>query len=47
VTAAEAAVQAATAAQRELLSAVPVHTARAAADLLREVLIALGDTPRA
>jgi DNA-binding MarR family transcriptional regulator len=46
VTVAEAAVAAATAAQRALLAAVPAETARVAADLLREVLIALGDTPR-
>lgn len=47
VTTAEAAVRAATAAQRELLSAVPEHLGRSASDLLREVLIALGDRPPA
>jgi DNA-binding MarR family transcriptional regulator len=41
---AEAAVLASTEGQRQLLSAVPEETARAAADILREVLIALGDT---
>jgi DNA-binding MarR family transcriptional regulator len=39
---AEAAVLAAAEAQRELLKAVPEETARAAADVLREVLLALG-----
>ena len=40
---AEAAVLASTEAQRALLKAVPPETARAAADVLREVLLALGD----
>ena len=40
---AEAAVLASTEGQRQLLGAVPAETARAAADILREVLIALGD----
>jgi len=42
---AEAAVWASTEAQRTLLKAVPPETARAAADILREVLLALGDRP--
>ncbi|MDH6461633.1 DNA-binding MarR family transcriptional regulator [Micromonospora sp. A200] len=46
VTTAETAVRAATTAQRELLAVVPESTGRVVADLLREVLIALGDTPR-
>ncbi|QUQ62884.1 MarR family winged helix-turn-helix transcriptional regulator [Kutzneria sp. CA-103260] len=40
---AEAAVRASTEAQRKLLKSVPPETARAAADALREVLLALGD----
>ncbi|MEV6280275.1 MarR family transcriptional regulator [Nocardia sp. NPDC051832] len=43
VTDAEAAVKAAGRAQAALLQAVPDGTARAAADALREVLVALGD----
>lgn len=42
---AEAAVVASTEAHRALLKAVPPETARAAADILREVLLALGDSP--
>ena len=45
VKAAEAAVLAATQSQAALLRAVPRQTAQAAADALREVLLALGDTP--
>lgn len=40
---AEAAVLASTEAHRNLLKALPPKTARAAADVLREVLLALGD----
>ncbi|MEV6609468.1 MarR family transcriptional regulator [Kutzneria sp. NPDC051319] len=43
VTTADAAVLASTEAQRTLLKAVPPDTARAAADAMREVLLALGD----
>ncbi|WP_043725139.1 MarR family winged helix-turn-helix transcriptional regulator [Kutzneria sp. 744] len=42
---ADAAVLASTEAQRRLLATVPADTARAAADVLREVLVALGDRP--
>jgi DNA-binding MarR family transcriptional regulator len=42
---ADEAVRASTEAQRRLLSAVPPETARKAADVLREVLLALGDRP--
>ncbi|MFI9384919.1 MarR family winged helix-turn-helix transcriptional regulator [Kutzneria sp. NPDC052558] len=42
---AEAAVLASTEAQGTLLKAVPPETARQAADILREVLLALGDRP--
>lgn len=42
---AEAAVLAGTEAHRSLLKAVPSETARAAADVLRDVLLALGDRP--
>ncbi|GAA3439745.1 MarR family winged helix-turn-helix transcriptional regulator [Kutzneria kofuensis] len=42
---AEAAVRASTEAQRTRLRSLPPDTARAAADVLREVLLALGDSP--
>jgi DNA-binding MarR family transcriptional regulator len=42
---ADAAVRASTEAQRRLLNAVPPESARKAADVLREVLLALGDRP--
>jgi len=42
---ADDAVKASTEAQRRLLTAVPPETARHAADVLREVLLALGDRP--
>jgi DNA-binding MarR family transcriptional regulator len=42
---AEAAVLASTEAQRALLKDVPPETARAAADVLRDLLLALGDRP--
>nr|WP_205863236.1 MarR family transcriptional regulator [Planosporangium thailandense] len=44
---AEMAVRAASGAQAALLRSVPEDTARAAIDALREVLLALGDEPRA
>jgi DNA-binding MarR family transcriptional regulator len=43
VSTAEAAVLASTAAQRQLLSAVPAESLRAAVDVLRDVLVELGD----
>jgi DNA-binding MarR family transcriptional regulator len=42
---AEAAVRASTEGQRQLLKAVPPETAKAAVDVLREILLALGDRP--
>jgi DNA-binding MarR family transcriptional regulator len=42
----EAAVKASTEGQRELLGAVPPEAVKAAVDVLREVLFAMGDRPR-